>query len=340
MGAESRRSNTPLTNILFNEPYRFDFFQAVRLLERIYPDRFAVGRNNNPLREVVRFRTRISLEFPPSQIHDIKISKDNDRPAEMMVAFMGLVGPTGLLPTHYTELIMERIRYKDTTLWDFLDIFNHRMLSLFYRAWEKYRFPVAYERGEIDRFTEYLFDIIGMGTRGLYGRMDIPDQALLLYGGLIAQRPHSASSMTAIIQDFFGVPVNVKQFSGQWLHIDSESITKLGKANSELGITTLVGTRVWDNQSKFRINLGPLGYDQFVSFLPVGKANKPLTELIRFIAGTEFDYDVQLTMKAKEVPGSILTTRAKRKPRLGWTTWLKTRPFTKDDSQVVLNIQS
>jgi type VI secretion system protein ImpH len=337
MVTKGGQSDTTLTDLLFNHPYSFDFFQAVRVMERIYPKRSPIGRNNNPSTEVVHFRSRISLEFPPSQIHEINRPKEeNSRPDEMVVAFMGLVGPTGLLPTHYTELIMERIRYKDTALWEFIDLFNHRMVSLFYRAWEKYRFPVAYERGELDRFTEYLFDIIGIGTKGLYGRFSIPDQALLLYGGLIAQRPHSASAMGAILSDFFDAPANIEQFSGQWLEVDKESLTRVGLANSELGINTLVGTRVWDNQSKFRVKLGPLTYEQFINFLPIGNAYKPLTELIRFIAGMEFDFDTQLVMKAREVPGLVLTTRAKRRPRLGWTSWLKTRPFTKDDDQVVL----
>ncbi|HEX8089073.1 MAG TPA: type VI secretion system baseplate subunit TssG, partial [Blastocatellia bacterium] len=178
MVTQGGRTDTPLIKTLFDEAYRFDFFQAVRLLERTYPQRQPLGRNGHPSREVVRFRTRVSLDFPPSQIHQINgtIAGDDNQPPEMMVAFMGLTGPLGVLPHPYTELLLERVRYQDNALWEFLDLFNHRMISLFYTAWEKYRFPIAYERAGPDRFTEYLFDIIGLGTAGLRGRLGMQDE--------------------------------------------------------------------------------------------------------------------------------------------------------------------
>jgi type VI secretion system protein ImpH len=325
---------------LFDEPYRFEFFQAVRLLERIYRDRVPVGRASDPAREVARFRTRVSLMFPPSQIHQLTSESSDDvaRPPQMMVAFMGLTGPLGVLPQHYTELLIERTRYKDTALWEFLDLFSHRMISLFYRAWEKYRFAVSYERGEGDRFTEYLFNVVGMGTYGLRNRMSFHDQVLLFYGGLFAQRPRSASAIESILRDYFGVPVAAEQFSGQWLDLDEASLTRLGRANTELGVNTIAGVRVWDSQSKFRLRLGPLKLDEFLAMLPVGSGYRPAAEFTRLLAGLEFDFDVQLVLKKEEVPFCILTTRAKRRPRLGWTSWLKTRPFEQDDSQVILSV--
>lgn len=365
MAAEGGRTESPLARVLFDEAYRFRFFQAVRLLERTYPERQPVGRDNSmPSREVVRFRTRPTLDFPASEIHQLTRpgseaksatrgetgdaadgGAGNDTlspPPEMMVAFMGLIGPLGVLPTHYTELVAERARYKDTALWQFLDIFNHRMISLFYRAWEKYRFPIAYERREQDRFTEYLFDIVGMGTRGLRGRLGLADEGLLLYGGLIAQRPHSAAAIEAILGDRFNAPARLQQFAGQWLTIEADSICRLGAANSQLGISTVVGTRVWDDQSKFRVIYGPLTLKKFTALLPAGADFRPATSLARFLAGTEFDFDVQLVLKAGEVPECRLTSRVDSviaaPPMLGWTTWLKTREFAVDDSQVVLSV--
>jgi type VI secretion system protein ImpH len=343
MASEGGGANTPLIKVLLDEPYRFDFFQAVRLLERIYPERVPLARGPVPLREVVRFRTRATLNFPPSQLYEITRNgdADPDAPLEMMVAFMGMTGPLGVLPHQYTEMLMERVRYKDTALWSFLDLFSHRMISLFYRAWEKHHFPIAYERGDEDRFTEFLFDIIGMGTRGLRPRrLNLEDQGLLFYSGLIAQRPHSASALKAMLGDYFGISCRIEQFRGQWLKLDEDSISYLGQANSELGMNTIAGTRVWNNQSKFRVTFGPLSYQEFKAFIPVGTAYKPATSLIRFMAGMEFDFDVQLVLKAKEVPSCILTTRAKRRPMLGWSTWLKTSAFTEDDDQVVLPVNN
>lgn len=331
----------PLNHELFDEPYRFEFFQAVRLLEKIYPEKKPVGREALPPDEVVRFRSRAALDFPPSEIWEIKETVDElteKQKLEMSVCFMGMVGISGVLPTHYTELVMERVRYRDTAMWSFLDIFTHRTVSLFYRAWEKYRFPVAYERGN-DDFTKFLFDFVGLGTNKLRGRMDLEDESLLPYSGLIAQKPHNANSLENILGDYFKTKAKVQQFFGQWLDLNEESITKLGAANSHLGVSAIIGTRIWDQQSKFRVRLGAMTFQQFQSFLPNGSAHKQLRSIINFMVGLELDFDVQLVLEKKQVPSTILTTRAKRKPMLGWTSFLKTKPFKKDDEQVVLQME-
>lgn len=328
-----------LEEILFTEPYRFNFFQAVRLLERIYATRRPIGQAALPENEVVRFRTPVSLNFPASQIHALVPENKDTEPAappEMMVAFMGLTGPSGVLPHAYTELLMERLRNKDKALHEFLDVFNHRIISLFYRAWEKYRFPIAYERGLEDRFTEFLFDIIGLGTRGLRNRFNFKDEGLLSYGGLIANKPHSPSAVAGILGDYFGVPAALESFKGQWLKLESESYATLGRANTELGLNTVVGTRVWDSQSKFRVRFGPLSLASFQAFLPNGSAYQPATELTRFLAGQEFDFDIQLVLQKQVVPACNLITKTEQQPRLGWTSWLKTKEFARDDGQVIL----
>ncbi len=247
----------------------------------------------------------------------------------MFVNFMGLTGPLGTLPSHYTELLMERARYKDTAYWEFLDIFNHRLISLFYRAWEKYRFHVAYERGEQDHFSEHLLDVIGLGTRGLSGRLGLPDEALLFYGGLIAQRPRSASAIAAILGDHFGVSVRVEQFTWQWLALDEGSLTRLGAANNRLGVDTIAGTRIEDNQAKFRLRLGALKFAEFRRFLPGQPALGVLIKICRWLVGLEFDFDAELQLRAAEVPECRLSSD-EMSPQLGWTSWLKTKPFASD----------
>ncbi len=328
----------PLNQLLFEEPYRFEFFQAVRLLERIYPERSALTESPGPAEEVVRFRGNPSLRFPPSEIQEISEVIDEETGesrVEMTVNFMGMVGIAGVLPIHYSELIVDRRRYSDTAMLAFLDMFSHRMVSLFYKAWEKYRFPIQYERGG-DTFTSYLLDWIGLGTKGLRGRMGLDEEHLVPYGGLIQQKPHSSSALEQILTDYYGVPARVKQFYGQWLVLDDESITKLSIKNSVLGVDAIIGTRVWDQQSKFRVVLGAMSFPQFLEFLPNGGAHDSLKSLIKYMTGLEMDFDLQLKLEAKQVPGCILTTRARRRPMLGWTSWLKSRPFEEDDDQVVL----
>jgi type VI secretion system protein ImpH len=333
-------SKKNLNEELFDEPYRFEFFQAVRLLEKVFPERAPVGRESQTTPEVVRFRSRVMLDFPASQIYDLQASHDeftDEQKLEMFVNFMGMVGVSGVMPVHYTELVLERLRYGDTAMWAFLDIFTHRAVSLFFRAWEKYRFPVGYERGK-DAFTDYLFDFTGLGMESLRGRMSLEDESLLPYGGLIAQKPHSAVALAQILSDYFGVKAKIDQFFGQWLDLDAESITKLGTANSALGTSAIIGTRIWEQQSKFRVVLGAVDFKEFQAFLPNGTAHESLKSIIRFMVSLELDFDVQLLLKAKQVPGCVLTTRAKRRPMLGWTSWLKTKPFKQDDGQVVLQI--
>ena len=332
----------PLNQELFDEPYRFEFFQAVRLLEKIFPEKRPVGRKAMPGEEVVRFRSRVALDFPASEIHELVESideKTEETKREMHVNFMGMVGVSGILPMPYTELVLDRIRHRDTSMWSFLDIFTHRSVSIFYRAWCKYRFPIGYERGS-DDFTAYLYDIGGLGTKGLRGRMSLADESLLPYIGLIAQKPHSCNALENILSDYFGTKAKIRQFFGQWLALDRADYTRLGEKNSSLGVSAIVGTKIWEQQSKFRVRMGPLTFKQFQDFLPNGSAHQPLKSIIRFMVGVEFDFDVQLLLKKKQVPSSILTTRAQRRPMLGWTTFLKTRPFKADDEQVVLQMDA
>jgi type VI secretion system protein ImpH len=330
--------------MLFEAGYRFDFFQAVRLLERIYAGRQPVGSVASPADEVVRFHAHASLSFPPSAIHRIERAASESEPAQMTVAFMGLTGPLGVLPRHYTERLLERMSQRDDTLRDFLDLFNHRLISFLYRAWEKYQVPIAYERAAVqgqddDRFSRYLFDLMGMGTRGLRGRQRVEDKTLLFYTGLLSQKPHSASALAGILQDYVGVPVAVEQFLGQWLPLTASNRTRLGhgaEANG-LGANAVAGAYVWDQQAKFRVRLGPLTWKQFETLLPSGSTLPKLVQLTRFFADQEYDFDVQLILKATEVRCARLGMGGVGFARLGWSTWLPNGAFVNDVEDAVFN---
>jgi type VI secretion system protein ImpH len=341
MATQSGRTDPSLEQLLFEEGYRFDFFQAVRVLERLHPERLPIGRDAVPSKEAVRIRSHVSLTFPPSAIYEVTPPEDGSGPSQMTVAFMGLAGLLGVLPRHYTELLLERMRYKDFALRDFLDIFNHRIISLFYRAWEKYRFPIAYERARsggdgYDPFSLFLFHIVGMGTGGLRNRIKASDEALVYYGGLVAQQPRSASALEAILADFFGVPVTVKQFIGAWLPLDEQNRTRVGKNNCRLGIDAMVGSRAWDQQAGFRLVMGPLRFEEFRRFLPDRASFGPLADLTRLLVGLTLDFDVQLVLKAAEVPFCALKRPGPDALRLGWSSWLKTKEFSHDATDAVL----
>jgi type VI secretion system protein ImpH len=343
VATESRRTDPPLDRVLYEEGFRFEFFQAVRVIERLFPSRHPVGRDSLPSNEAVRFRSLLSLTFPPSAVQDIARPEGENGLARMIVAFMGLTGPMGVLPRHYTELLLERVRRKDTTLRDFLDIFNHRMISLFYRAWEKYRFPIAYERSRAQRngydpFSECLFHFVGMGTQGLRGRLETGDEVLLHYGGLLVQQPHSASALEAVLRDYFEVPVKIEQFVGAWLRVSDEYRARLGgdDCNSQIGTSALLGSKFWDQQSSFRIRIGPLKFERFRDLLPSGRAFKSLVQLTRLMSGAVDDFSCQLVLKAAEVPKCELRKPDSNAFRLGWSSWLKTRDFSRDASDAIL----
>ena len=329
MAAQSRRTDPSVERLLFEEGYRFDFFQAVRVLERLYPHRQPVGHDMAPADEVVRFRPHLSLSFPPSAIHRISRADAEARPAEMLVAFMGLTGPQGVLPRHYTELLLEHGRKKDHALRDFLDLFTHRLISFFYRAWEKYRVPVAYERALLrrhadDRFSTSLYALIGMGTKGLRNRLEVNDRTLLSYTGLLAQQPRSASALASLLSDYFAVPVRVIQFVGEWLPLTPENRSRLGprQAHNALGMSAVAGSHVWDQQATFRLRIGPLTLAAFRRFLPSETAFRALVQLSRFFVGQEDDFEVQLVLQKTDVPRCHLG--GETPPRLGWSAWLTT----------------
>lgn len=335
---------TLLGKALLEHPGRFNFFQAVRLLERLRPGRVAVGRFGPPEREAMRFGINNSLAFPPSQIHSLDWA-DGGMP-KMTVNFMGLTGPNGVLPYSFTELIRERNRTKDRTMQDFLDLFNHRAISLFYQAWEKYRFFVAYERDQQDRFSNYVMSFAGLGTKGLQKRFETPertivhDETFLFYSGLLSLQPKSAAALEQILCDYFGVPVEIDQFIGAWHSISTadQCCFEAGYEFSEqLGIGAVAGDEIWDHQSRVRIKLGPLTLEQYLDFLPVGQAYEPLSALLKFFAGDEFEFEAQLLLKREEVPAVQMESQGDSSTFLGWTTWMKSGPsFGRNPGDTIL----
>jgi type VI secretion system protein ImpH len=246
----------------------------------------------------------------------------------------------GALPLAYTELILERMRAKDPTVAAFFDLFNHRILSLFYRAWEKYRLAVGYERDRDDPLSNHMMALIGLGTGGLRHRQPFPDQALLYYSGLLSLQPRSAIALAQILEDYFEVPVEIEQFVGAWYALDEKNQCRFeaGDSDSEkLGFGAVVGDEIWDQQSRARIRLGPLSMERYLDFLPVGKSYEPLRALTRFFSGGDLEFEVQLVLKQKEVPKCTLGTDGADAPRLGWFTWMKSAPaFDRSPGDTIL----
>lgn len=343
MATESRaahsRMNSEIEAMLEEQPYAFSFFQAVRLLERLRAGRNPVGHFVPPSSEVARFAVSATLAFPGSEIQSF-VPKD-DGPPEMTVNFMGLTGPLGMLPLYYTELIGARIREGDTALKDFLDIFNHRVISLFYRAWEKYRLAAANEKDESDRFALHLLALIGLGTPGLQNRQYIADDSLIYYAGMLMGHSHSATVLKQLLADYFEVDVEIQEFAGSWYRLDPHLQTRLDETMDDsvrLGFGAVAGDEVWQDESTVRIKLGPLRLEQYLEFLPGGTAYHALQAWTRFFSGNELDFELQLVLKRDEVPACELGAESAAAPRLGWVTWAKSLPFGHEAADTILRL--
>ena len=325
-------SDTPLSKDLAKSPWAFEFFQAVALLQRLRPGSRPVGGFSKPAEEAVHFRVNTRMAFPASQIQALDLTDDTTTP-EMTVNFMGLTGPSGVLPQSYSELILERARAKDTSLADFLDIFNNRLVALFYRSWQKSRFPATFagagSAGEQDRFTGYLMDLIGLGTGGLAGRQEIVDEALLHYASLVGMQARSATALEQIIGDFFNVPVSIEQFAGSWYTLDTATQCRMTGEDSpsvQIGAGAVVGDAIWDRQGRVQIRIGPLTLERYREFLPDGAAYEALRALTRFFSNDCLDFELKLVLEANEVPEIELDFGAKTPARLGWLSWAKVVP--------------
>jgi type VI secretion system protein ImpH len=331
MASQERESNAHLKERLFEEYYRFSFYKAVNLLERLSPDKKPLGQSFSPGREAVRFSVKPGLSFPASDITALK-KADDDGPAEMAVAFMGLIGPSGVLPYWYNELVGQRMQQKDFALAAFFDIFQHRLISLFYLSWKKYQFLGNYETGAKDRFSRYLLSLLGLGTTGLAEAAGLPGESLIFCSGLLSRQISSAAAIEAAVGTYAGTPARVQQFIDREVAIEPEDQTRIGVANARLGLDAVCGCQTWEGQSKFRVELGPMSFRNFARYLPTGDLLRSTFALVKNMADIEHEFDISISLKREEVPTCTLGGSIAIAPRLGWSTWISAEGFKyKDD---------
>lgn len=312
---------------LYEEPFRFDFFQAVRLLQAHRGHRAEVGHDSAPTEEAIRFVARASLGFPASAIHDLRPGV-GDLPPRMTVAFFGLTGPSGVLPSYFSEAVIEE--GEGGALGAFLEIFDHRLISLFYRAWERNHPQQAGTSEARGRFTYYLLALAG---RVLDPLLRPAQQDSLPYAGLYADRRRSATGLKGLLFDLLNgedsplgqstepIAVDIEQFIGHWLPLDPSTRPVLGRGSGEgLGPSAILGRRVRDHRSKIKVRLGPLGYQSFQALLPEssGDAFRRVVTAIREYIGPAFTFDLELQLRSDDVSPARLGSAATRLGR----TWV------------------
>lgn len=324
-----------LTRALQERPYEFGFFQALRFIECLYKERPRLGTSLRASDDPIRLAQEPAMTFESASLTAFEPGRDS-KPHRLAVRFFGLLGPNGPLPLHLTEYVLARQRDKhDRTFARFLDVFHHRMLSLFYRAWANNEPTVNMDRPESDRFSVYVGSLAGLGMAALRKRDDISDQTKFYYCGRLSCQTKCAEGLQALVTDYFDLPAEVEEFVGEWMGLPPNHICRLGtdRANGTLGRTVIVGSRVWGCQHKFRLCLGPLSYADYESFLPAGDRIRRLVTLVRNYIGDELAWEVKLVLRREEVPPVRLDGHS----RLGWTTWLGERSGQADADDLILD---
>lgn len=307
---------------LRQEPHRFSLFAALRLLECSEPARPRIGAARRPEDEAVRVEQTPHLTFAPGDLESVQAGPGG----RLRVAQFGfgIFGPNGALPTHLTEYAFERRRHhEDGAVSDFVNLFQHRLATLFYRAWAESDPVASHARPDDDDFARYLGALIGLVDEAAAGRDSIPAAAKLSRAGLLGSASRSADGLESLLSDYFGQPIRVRQFVGSWLRVPDELRTRLGARDGygALGATATLGGASWQCQGRFEVVVGPVRFEDFLQFLPGSRALRALADLVRLYTSGEWAWQVRLLVNAGDAPGISLG----RVGRLGWTSWLGRR---------------
>ena len=323
-----KRSWQEVLSLLTEEAKSIDLFAAMRLIECIRTDLPRLGTSKRKNEDPVKFGQHVSLSYATSTIYEFVPANGNTPPQLLQLAF-GLFGPNGPMPNHLTEYVYEREHHHaDHTFARFADIFNHRALTLFYRAWANSQPVVGLDRSGQDAFGNYVATICGLGMPALRNRDNVEDTAKFAHAGLFSRQVRNAEGLQALLENYFNVDVQLLSWVGYWMSVPKTQQSRLGQQNgfSLLGISAIAGERVWDVQTAFRIVVGPLTHKRYLDFLPNGESQIKLRSLVKLYAGEEYQFDIQLILQNNEVPLSWLGNDVK----LGWTSWLGVRLETSD----------
>jgi type VI secretion system protein ImpH len=332
MAAEKRKPNPSVRQQLFDQGCCFNFFKAVHLLER-FAGLKSPGNSLSPENDPIRFRVQPGFDFPASDIATIR-NGHKDRKPEVTVNFMGLIGPHGVLPHWYNEHAQQLIYNKDAAFTDFLNLFHHRLISLFYLAWKKYRLAENFRPDCNDPISRSLADLAGLDP--FDQKQDtlffqFIHKRLIYFSGLVARAVPTASVIETVIASAVGAPVQVEQFVARMIAVHAHNRTCLGRNNSTLQKDAMCGGRIREISTYFIVKLGPLAWDKYLAFQPRSRNLGIVNHLIARIAGLEYEFEVQLILKGPEIPGLCLGGR-RGAPLLGRTVLLRNpqRPYGRD----------
>ncbi len=348
MASESRQDSSLLDEIR-NEPWAWNFYQALRQIECAYgdPEFKRIGRSTSLKQDAFRFGQFMSLGFATSSIDKPQSNTFKSKAPRLQVRFTGLTGPHGPLPLTLSEFIRNRLlgindpdlprasfgeysnraadsdtpaTRRDPVLADFLDLFHHRLISLFYRAWAVGQKTVDFDREDDRHFSEWISSTFGLGLPEFENLDSIPRWQKLAFAGPLANQTRNADGLRSILSSAFDTEVQMTCLVGQWVDIPVQERCRLGRdaATGTLGSTCVIGSRFWDLQQKFTLTIGPLSFERFQQFLPEGKCHRQLHDWIAFYTRREFRWEAAIVLQSEEVP----KLRLGQSGRLGRDAWL------------------
>jgi type VI secretion system protein ImpH len=335
MPSESWTESHPFVRLVLTHPREFDFFQLLHLIERLEPQATPIGEQGPPADEPVRLRPALNLGFPCADLADARwLDQVGTGRLQVTTTFLGLYGSDSPLPAHVTEALLAE-QEEDERVREFIDLFHHRVYSLLYRVWKKYRYYVTFKTDGSDAISQVVRGFLGIGTPHLDESLDISPLRLFRYVGLLSQRPRSAAGLIGQLADFFeGIGFDIEQCVGRWVWIQPNDRNSLGVEKCVLGQDFLLGERIFDRSGKFRVKVGPVGFDDYASFLPSGSAAAELSQIVRFYCDDPLEHDIEVTLRGEEVPETPLGEPGLL-GRLSWTTWLKSQPS--EDKSVIFS---
>jgi type VI secretion system protein ImpH len=301
------------------DAHSYTLFAALRHLEQLHPAQPRLGEARKAAEDIARIAQLPHMYFAPAEIAGCTRSERGVPVLEQLV--FGVFGPNGALPLHLTEYADARARqHDDPTVKDFVNLFQHRLACLFYRAWANADPCASRDRPDADDFRLYLGALVGIGPQSARERDALVDEAKLSRVGLFGPQTRSAEALEQAVGEYFEVPAQVIPFIGEWLPIAPDSRCRLGVAreHATLGQGATLGARTWQRQFRFEIALGPLPLARFTEFLPGARALAQLRALVAFYTNEEWSWQLRLLLEPQQLPSVQLGQSG----WLGWTSWL------------------
>ena len=278
---------------IISQASQIDFYKAVFIIEnQLKKDGLEhrhVGYDSNPKHELIKFTATQKFGYPGNAITKLEETSFEDglHKVNMQVSFMGLTGCSGALPQFYSELVMQRLRYKDTTMRDFYDMFNHRLISLYYRAWKKYKPSLNHINK--DKNKDPYTQILGLLSGGY-------NEHQLHFSGLYSRKIRNASDLKSILTSYLGCDVAIKQMIGQWHDLKPQEQTRLASQalfegqHARLGVDTVIGKQIWDVSSSIEIHISSDDPSKAKSLLPKGSLFELSNKIIKDYVGNSVQF--------------------------------------------------